>query len=89
MVGGFILGGTTASPIIVRTIGPSLIANGFGDAQLDRTLEVYDGNGVLVANDNYWRTNQEAEILASTISTPTDDREVAVVSTLASGAYSA
>lgn len=88
MIGGFILGGTTATPIIVRAIGPSLIANGVGDALLDPTLEVYDSNGILLAANDNWRTNQEAEILASTIP-PTDDREAAVVSTLGPGAYSA
>lgn len=88
MIGGFILGGTTATPIIVRAIGPSLIANGVGDALLDPTLEVYDSNGIFLAANDNWRTNQEAEILASTVP-PTDDREAAVVSTLAPGAYSA
>ncbi len=88
MIGGFILGGRTASKIIVRAIGPSLLANGVADALLDPTLEVYDSNGDLLASNDNWRSQQEAEILASTIP-PTDDREAAIVSTLAPGAYSA
>jgi hypothetical protein len=88
MIGGFILNGTTATPIIVRAIGPSLIAGGVVGVLLDPTLEVYDSNGTLLAANDNWRTNQEAEILASTVP-PTDDREAAVVSTLAPGAYSA
>ena len=88
MIGGFILFGTTGTPIIVRAIGPSLVANGVADALLDPTLEIYNSNGVLLASNDNWRTNQEAEILASTIP-PTDDREAAIVSTLAPGAYSA
>jgi hypothetical protein len=88
MIGGFILGGTIATPIIVRAIGPSLVAKGVVDALSDPTLEVYDSDGTLLAANDNWRTNQEAEILASAVP-PTDDREAAVVSTLAPGAYSA
>ena len=88
MIGGFIINATTATPIIVRAIGPSLIAGEVVDALLDPTLEVYDSNGTLLAANDNWRTDQEAEILAST-APPTDDREAAVVSTLAPGAYSA
>ena len=88
MIGGFIVVGTTAAPIIVRAIGPSLLANGVTDALLDPTLEVYDSNGALLASNDNWRSDQEAEIIASTVP-PTDDREAAIVATLAPGAYSA
>ena len=88
MIGGFILGGTTATEVMVRAIGPSLGANGVAGALLDPTLEVYDRNGALLITNDNWRTSQEAEILASTIP-PSDDREAAVISTLTPGAYSA
>jgi hypothetical protein len=87
MIGGFIVGGTTATKIIVRAIGPSLVAGGVVDALLDPTLEMYDSNGSLLTSNDNWRTNQEAEIVASTIP-PTDSREAAIVSTLMPGAYS-
>lgn len=88
MIGGFILGGTTATKIIVRAIGPSLVANGVVDALLDPTLEVYNSNGSLLTSNDNWRTDQEAEIVATTVP-PADDREAAIVSTLPPGAYSA
>ena len=88
MIGGFILGGTTSTNVIVRAIGPSLVPNGVSDALLDPTLEIYDSNGALLISNDNWRTDQEAAIVATTVP-PTDDREAAIVSTLAPGAYSA
>ncbi len=88
MIGGFILGGTTASKIIIRAIGPSLAVSGVADALADPTMEVYDGNGGLVGSNDDWRSSQEMAINDSTVA-PTNDREAAIVSTLAPGAYSA
>lgn len=87
MIGGFILGGTTGTQVIIRAIGPSLISNGVNDALLDPTLELYDSNGALFASNDNWRTSQEGAIVDSTVP-PTDDREAAIVATLAPGAYS-
>jgi hypothetical protein len=54
----------------------------------DPTLELHDGNGGLIfANDN-WRTDQEAEIIATTIP-PSNDLESAIVRDLAPGNYTA
>ncbi len=88
MIGGFILGSTTPTEMIVRAIGPSLVPSGVMDALLDPTLEIYDSNGTLLSSNDNWRTDQEAEIIASTVP-PTDDREAAIVATLPPGAYSA
>jgi CSLREA domain-containing protein len=85
MIGGFIvLNGK--QKVIVRAIGPSLPVAG---ALQDPVLELHDGNGaVMQANDN-WRTGgQEAEIIATTVP-PSDDRESAIVRTLAPGNYTA
>jgi len=88
MIGGFILGGTQATKVIVRAIGPSLVPSGLQDALLDPTLELYDSNGSLLSTNDNWRTDQQGPIIDSTIP-PTDDREAAIVATLAPGAYSA
>ena len=88
MIGGFIVRGDVGKRMLVRARGPSLFLNGVPIAGrlLDPTMELRDANGVLVkANDN-WRTDQQAEIAASTIA-PTDDHEPAVVSTLSPGSY--
>jgi hypothetical protein len=87
MIGGFILNSTGSSKVIVRGIGPSLVQFGVADALLDPTLELYDSNGSLLASNDNWRDSQEAEIVGSSLA-PTDDREAAIVATLAAGAYS-
>ena len=54
----------------------------------DPTLEVYDGNGTQLANNNSWRSSQEGEIAATTLA-PSVDREAAIVATLQPAAYTA
>jgi hypothetical protein len=85
MIGGFIVVGVAPLKVIVRAIGPSLPLPG---ALANPTLELHDGNGgVLAANDD-WRSDQEAEIIATTIP-PSNDLESAIVRTLNPGAYTA
>ena len=79
MIGGFILTGTGTRKVIVRAIGPSLPVPG---ALADPTLELVNSNGVTLATNDNWRSDQEAEIIASTVP-PTNDFESAIVATLA------
>jgi hypothetical protein len=85
LIGGLIVLGQNSLRIIVRAIGPSLSVSG---ALADPTLELHDGNGALIrANDN-WRTDQEAEIIATGIP-PTNDLESAIVGNPSPGNYTA
>ena len=89
MIGGFILGkGTGLAKVIVRALGPSLTNAGIVAVLSDPTLELRDGNGVVVRSNNDWRESQEAEIKATTIP-PSNDRESAIVASLPPGAYTA
>lgn len=88
MIGGFIIGGSIPTKVIVRAIGPSLVAQGVPDALLDPTLDLYDSDGTLVASNDNWRSTQEAAIVDTTVA-PADNREAAIVRTLAPGGYSA
>ncbi len=88
MIGGFIIRGSTATQVIVRAVGPSLVAEGVPDALLDPTLELYDSDGTLLSTNDNWRTTQESAIVTSTVP-PIDDREAAIVRTLTPGAYTA
>lgn len=83
LIAGFIITGNTNKKVIIRGIGPSLK---FAGALQDPTLQLFQGNTSLATNDN-WREN-EAEVKATTIP-PTDDRESAIVGTLAPGNYTA
>ena len=88
MIGGFIIGGTTPNTVIVRAIGPAILAEGIPDALLDPTLEFYDADGTLLASKDNWRSTQESAIIGTTVP-PTDNREAAIVRTLTPGGYSA
>ena len=52
------------------------------------TLELRDGNGDLLAENDDWRSTQEQEIINSSVP-PNDDRESAIVRTLPPGSYTA
>ena len=69
----------------MRAIGPSLPVPG---ALADPTLELHDVNGALIASNDNWRTDQEAEIIATGIP-PSNDLESAIVRNLTPGNYTA
>jgi len=75
---GTIVLGQTSQRVIVRAIGPSLNVTG---KMADPTLQLVDGNGTQVAFNDNWRSNQEADIIATTVA-PTNDLESAIVATL-------
>jgi hypothetical protein len=89
LIGGFIIGpnGTSAN-VVVRALGPSLFASTISGALQDPTLELRDGNGVLIAANDNWRDSQEMEIQLAVLAPP-DNRESAIFATLVAGNYSA
>jgi hypothetical protein len=80
-----IVSGQDPIRVIVRAIGPSLPVPG---ALGDPTLELHDNNGALIATNDNWRSDQEAEIVATGIP-PSNDHESAIVRNLAPGGYTA
>jgi len=90
MIGGFILRGDLNKRTILRVRGPSLSLNGvpLAGRMMDPTIELHDGNGALMAQNDNWRSSQEQEIEASALA-PTDDHEPAIVATLTPGNYTA
>ena len=90
LIGGLIIGsdsGADAS-VLVRAIGPSLTSQGVPGALQDPYLELHNGDGDLTASNDDWKDSQQAEIETTTIP-PMDDRESALVATLAAGNYTA
>jgi hypothetical protein len=75
---GTIVLGQTSQRVIVRAIGPSLNLPG---KIADPTLQLLDANGTQVAANDNWRSNQEVDIIATTVA-PTNDLESAIVTTL-------
>ena len=91
VIAGVILGnneGTTR--LLFRGLGPSLTARLVPEALQDPTLELRNGDGVLIVSNNDWQDNtaQAAEITASGLA-PTDPREAAIAATLPPGLYTA
>ena len=78
LIAGTIVLGQISQRVLVRAIGPSLPVPG---ALGDPTLELRDGNGGLIRSNDNWRSDQEAEIIATTIP-PSNDLESALVATL-------
>ena len=84
-IGGFIVTGSAPKRVILRAIGPSLTVTG---KLADPVMELHGPAGfTTIINDN-WRSDQEAEIIATGIQ-PTNDLESAIIATLAPGAYTA
>jgi hypothetical protein len=67
VIAGFVLGSNNGvDRVVVRGIGPSLVAAGVPNALVKPTLELRDSNGALLVANNDWQDDaaQAAEITA-------------------------
>ena len=86
LIGGFIVTGDGPKRLIARAIAPSL---GLDGALADPQLEIYNGDGELVAaNDNWQEAPNRQEIIDSAIA-PSHPLESAILRPVAPGAYTA
>ena len=85
LIGGFIVYGTGQKTVVVRALGPSLPVSGTLN---DPVLELHDAGGALLATNDNWRSSQQDEIIAAGLA-PGDDRDSALIATLAPGNYTA
>lgn len=91
VIAGFVIGnGNVPDRIVIRGLGPSLAALGVPNTLQNPTLELHNGNGVLIFTNNDWMDNptQAAEIAAAGFA-PSDSRESAIAVTLPPGLYTA
>jgi hypothetical protein len=91
VIAGFILGRQSGNDrVVVRGLGPSLSAVGVTNVLANPTLQLRDGNGVLLATNNDWQDNpaQAAELTAAGLA-PTNNFESAMALTLPPGPYTA
>jgi hypothetical protein len=83
LIGGFIVTGNTTKKLALRGIGPSLAQGGIPDPLADPTLELRDGSGALIAqNDNWQDDPAQATQLTNLGIAPTDPNESGMVVTL-------
>jgi hypothetical protein len=88
LIGGIILRGDAPQRLIVRAIGPDLADAGVAGVLQDPMLELHDSDGNLFASNDDWRSDQEAEIIATGLA-PNDDRDSAILTTLLPTSYTA
>jgi hypothetical protein len=86
LIAGTIVAGSGSTNVLFRAIGPSI--TGIPNALQDTTLELYDGDGNVVAVNDNWQDTQRSEIEATQIPPP-DAREAAILRELTPGAYTA
>ncbi len=88
LIAGFIVGAGDQPIVALRAVGPSLTSQGIAGALQDPTLELYNKNGALLTSNDNWKDTQDSAIAACGIA-PADNREPAIVKSLAPGRYTA
>ena len=91
LIAGFIVTGTTDKQVVIRGLGPSLAADGISlpDLLADPTLELRDQTGALITFNDNWMDSPQRQAIIDSMLAPSDDREAAILATLAPGSYTA
>jgi hypothetical protein len=84
LIGGLIATGTAGKRVILRAIGPSLTGLGIPGALANPTLELFQGGTLLMSNDDWQNSIQQAEIATSGFA-PGNNAESAIIWTLTPG----
>ena len=89
MIGGFIIRGNAAKPVVLRGIGPSLANFGIPAANVlnDPVLELHGPNGALITSNDNWVDSPQKNQIQGTIFQPSDNRESVILATLPPAAY--
>ena len=85
-IGGFIITGPNSKKLLIRGLGPSLAQFNVPNTLQDPTLELHDGTGSIITNNDNWKDTQQTLIEATGLA-PSDDRESAILITLQPGSY--
>lgn len=86
LIAGFIITGSQQKRLLLRALGPSVQ---LGGVLADPVLALYDSAGQLIATNDNWRTNGNAQEIEATGLAPANDSESAILTSLAPGAYTA
>lgn len=89
LIGGFIVGGNQTKQVIIRALGPSLAGSTTSRVLRNPSVELRDGDGQLVATNDDWQTDPQADVIRESGIAPTDPRESALVTTLGPGNFTA
>lgn len=86
LIGGVTFRSTT-DLLLLRACGPSLLARGLTGAVSDPLIELYNADGVLLGENDNWRDNANAAVIANTSLAPNDNREGAILLAPGPGSY--
>ncbi|MCZ6671824.1 MAG: DUF4331 domain-containing protein [Verrucomicrobia bacterium] len=86
LIGGLVIFGDKPVDVLLRALGPSLIDSGITDPLDDPIMTVFQGDEMIVVNDDWMNGDRQEEIAASPLA-PADSRESAVLITLNPGIY--
>jgi hypothetical protein len=87
MIGGFIIQGSEAATVILRSVGHSLAAHGITNAISDPTIDLHDSSGKIIKSNDDWISSPDAQTIASYHLDPPNSIESAVIATLNPGGY--
>ena len=91
LIAGFIIQGSASKQVVLRGLGPSLQVNGVpvpGRLQ-DPVLELHDKNGALIAINDNWATDPNADQVRAAGLAPSNPHEAALARTLTPDFYTA
>lgn len=89
LIGGLIIQGSQAATVVLRAIGHSLAARAISKPLTDPVIELRNAAGTLVAQNDDWIEDANAETIASYRLDPSNSRESALLQTLSPGNYTA
>jgi hypothetical protein len=91
LIGGVIVGpaNTGRANLLVRSLGPSLSAFGVSGVLPDPKIKLVNQNGVQIAANDNWRSNQAAIQAQAPTLAPSNDAESALLASLTPGLYTA
>jgi phospholipase/lecithinase/hemolysin len=88
-IAGFIVTGDITKKVMIRGIGPSLSNSEVPTPLANPVVTLFDGSGNVIATNDDWKDSPDAAEIMSSGLAPSDDRESAVIATLAPGQYTA
>lgn len=88
MIAGFVIQGDRPRRVIIRALGPSLAAAGVTGVLANPSFQLFAGPTPIASNDD-WKSGPSMAELQTLGRAPSDDREAALIVTLAPGAYTA
>jgi phospholipase/lecithinase/hemolysin len=88
-IAGFIITGDIAKRVLIRGIGPSLVANGVPNPLANPTLTLFNDSATVLQSNDDWKNSPDAVEIMGTGIAPPDDLESAIIANLAPGQYTA